>query len=742
MQKLFKQPKGMLLTYIVILSTISVMIFLYCARSNTLLSKNDMNTEAFDFGVPAVALAAQPGGTVIRQDIQVTGELVDISVLMATHDRKNTGKVTISLFDKETLLASKTSMQKLIRDNTYTKLILPDPYIPGKPTLLTLEIATEGSTETDSVSAYITKSGTGYAAGGLTVNGTPYDADLCFSYTLIQRKLPLSAGLLAYSAALILLVSATYWLFWGRRFYAFLAQAYLSIKANPLRWLASAGILLGAAGLGLLTEFLYVRISGVGPTTLGTVLNPGRLAFFGAALVLAAVFYLLRKQAQAKPEKLFVFTILILGCLFIYLIPSASFISWDEPSHFYWSLSQSYPDNVYMTTIDTTLWQDPPLPVSWNLDGNKNVSSERNEMYEYGYNGYVDNAGIDRFITLIGHWPAGLGMALARALGLSFHWIFLFGKLGNLIAYTVIIYFAIRKLQSGKMLMAAIACMPTPFLLATVYSYDFWVTAWAMLAFATYFSQLQQPEKKMTFMTAFVMLGSMLLACLPKQPYIPLLLPFLFLGRSKFATRKQHMAYVFSVIAVALVIAASFLMVRMGSVGDGDIRGGETVSVSGQIQYILSDPVGFIKTIFGFIKQYLSFSSMGEVLSIFAYLGLTKSAIYAACLLLLIAVTDKADSDKFTLNAGTRLFTWSACLITVFALAISLYIAFTPVGLHTVNGCQPRYLLPLIFPALFLVGSPKIVNHMDHRLYYYMGHGCMAFILFQSIWDIVASKLF
>ena len=292
------------------------------------------------------------------------------------------------------------------------------------------------------------------------------------------------------------------------------------------------------------------------------------------------------------------------------------------------------------------------------------------------------------------------------------------------------------------MLLAAIACMPTPFFLATVYSYDFWVTAWAMLAFATYFSELARPEKKITFMSAFIMLGSMLLACLPKQPYAPLLLPFLFLSRAKFGSRKQHPAYVLSVIAIALVIAASFLMVRMGSVGDGDFRGGETVSVSGQIQYILTDPIGFMKTIFIFVKQYLSFSSMGQVLSSFAYLGLSKSAAYAACLLLLIAVTDKADSDTFVLKARTRVFTWSACMITVFALALSLYIAFTPVGLNTVNGCQPRYLLPLIFPALFLIGSPKIVNHIDRRLFYYIGHGSMAFILLQSIWDIVVTQLF
>ena len=184
------------------------------------------------------------------------------------------------------------------------------------------------------------------------------------------------------------------------------------------------------------------------------------------------------------------------------------------------------------------------------------------------------------------------------------------------------------------------------------------------------------------------------------------------------------------------------LIVRMETVGDGDLKGGETVSVSGQLQYTLSDPAGFFTTILRFLKDYLSFASMGETLTFFAYIGTNSSASYAACLLLIIAVTDKSEHDLYTCAWLIRALTWTCVLPTVFALATAMYIAFTPVGLNTVNGCQPRYLLPLFFPALYMIGSPMIENKMNRLLYTYMGYGAMAFILIQAIWDRVAGQYY
>ena len=46
-----------------------------------------------------------------------------------------------------------------------------------------------------------------------------------------------------------------------------------------------------------------------------------------------------------------------------------------------------------------------------------------------------------------------------------------------------------------------------------------------------------------------------------------------------------------------------------------------------------------------------------------------------------------------------------------------MYIAFTPVGSGTVNGCQPRYILPLFYPALMMFGFSGTHNQANRKIY-------------------------
>lgn len=740
MQATVKRPKGIMIVYILFMAVFLAVSVLSFANNAKMLPQDAIFTGG-DLFPPSTTLGPLVGGSEVRQELLMQGELFEVSVLMATYTPQSAGTITFSLLDGEKELAAAAVPQAQIQDGAKFTLTLPSPYVMKRPTLLTLRILTEGSGDEDSVTVWCTETGTAYPQGNLYQDGILCDTDLSLSYRLAKRDLQTGWLHWVLTAAFLAAFSAAYWMFFGKRMYEYLKRLYASLKASPLRWLLGAGVLAGALCLGLATEYIYSGISGATTTSLGTRINTPRLLFFMAVWLLTAVFVLLGRQAKTKPEKLFAAVSLILGTVLILVTPFLSFSTWDEQIHYDWSLGQSFASEVYVTKADTALMQQV-FPFTVNLAQAKDEADQWNELYGQGYVDYKQNAGADRFITRIGHFPAGLAMAFARALGLSFKWVILFGKMGILLAYTIIVYFAIRKLRSGKMLMSAIACAPTAFLLATNFSYDPWITAWLMLGAATYFSELQQPQKKLSVSSVILMLLSVLLASLPKQAYIPMLLPLLFFKRSKFAGKKQHVYYLLSVVLAGLLIAASFLIVRMGSLGDGDLRGGESVSISGQIQFILADPVGFFKMMFRFLKGYLSYASVGSAISFMAYLDVDASAAYALCLMLVIAVTDKSEHDLHTCTWPVRLWTWAGVLATVFAIAAVLYVSFTPVGLDTVEGCQARYLIPLLFPALYLIGSPKIENKMNRALYYYMGHGALALILLRSIWEKVVSHFF
>ena len=45
-----------------------------------------------------------------------------------------------------------------------------------------------------------------------------------------------------------------------------------------------------------------------------------------------------------------------------------------------------------------------------------------------------------------------------------------------------------------------------------------------------------------------------------------------------------------------------------------------------------------------------------------------------------------------------------------------MYIVFTPVGLDTVAGCQGRYIIPALFPTLFVLTSFSGKTYVKNRL--------------------------
>ena len=84
-------------------------------------------------------------------------------------------------------------------------------------------------------------------------------------------------------------------------------------------------------------------------------------------------------------------------------------------------------------------------------------------------------------------------------------------------------------------------------------------------------------------------------------------------------------------------------------------------------------------------------------------------------LMLFAAFTDKSEHDRYKGNLLHRLVMAASVVVTLAVVASALYVSFTPVGHYTVNGCQWRYILPVLFPGLYVIGSAKIKNGMNKK---------------------------
>ena len=473
------------------------------------------------------------------------------------------------------------------------------------------------------------------------------------------------------------------------------------------------------------------------------------LAGLAAGLLLA-----FPKTLGAKPENLFVLFCLLSGWMILFLFPNDSSVSWDSEYHFEQTHIYSYLGEERLTDPDMAIVYMEGEHDSFVWEDRLRSQEVQQHMYEHGasvvtYRGLTLNSIYDIF-------PAA-GMYLGRVLHMTWPWTMYMAKLFNLLTFTLCGFFAIRRLKSGKMILACVLLIPTNVFLASVFSYDIGVTAFSALAMSYFFAEWQEPEKKLTYRNAFVILGSLVIASLTKAPYAALFFLTFFMPRGKWAVDKQdrgvyitRKAYILFTCLALLISAFPYILTLLpGSMPTDDGHGGMVLASTSheQIQYILSDPLRFLRLLFRFQSQYLNPANSSNLLTFFSYQGLAPGWQVLCILLTVVAFTDKKDCDR---ALERKPLVRIACLflmyLSVCAVCLALYISFTKPGLDQIDGVQPRYLLPYVFPVLMLAGSGfaakllKIDKGWKQAVYNGIAYAVSLTVLFNTIYINCISK--
>ena len=447
----------------------------------------------------------------------------------------------------------------------------------------------------------------------------------------------------------------------------------------------------------------------VGMSTAGFYFNIYRFVFLVGVFFSIAYLILCLKTSGKKIENSFFGICIILGVMMVVITPFGH-NSWDTETHYKWALNASYwrgnavvtkADNAVMTVDEDTLVKHSAVETLSSIQ-------KINEQYSVYYNREKGN-------TTIAHYPSGLFIALARLFGVSFYWVFTFGKLANIIVYAFVCYFAIKKLKSGKMILIVIALFPTNLLLATSYSYDYWVTAFGFLGMAYFVGTLQTPEKQISVMETVVMCASFAIAALPKLIYAVLLIIPFFMSKRKMKNPKLY--YTICTMTVISMLLMLVIKVLTQIFSGGDMRGGSDVNTAAQLAFIFTQPIHYAKTLIKFLTTYLAVGTMKEYIVNYAYHGLGTGSVIFIILMMVTTLTDKNSFDIkayrwWTVGAVVVLFS-----VTAAAIATALYIDFTPVGANTISGCQPRYLIPLLYPLLSVVCGAGIQCKINRKFY-------------------------
>ena len=431
------------------------------------------------------------------------------------------------------------------------------------------------------------------------------------------------------------------------------------------------------------------------------------------AVNLAALPIILGKHGRKKltdktnlfsEENIFAAAALAFGMILAVNIPVSSYNSWDDENHYERVLYMSQGIYATETEADIDLIYSPFISIGSNEQAefeNRLNIEEENPGRVLAYNSakafFPDRIGYLGILALT--W-------LGRMLGLSFSTRYILGRIGNLLLYVVIMYFAIRHLKRGKTLLACVALVPTAVFLSANYSADPWVLSLSALSFSYFFRANDETDKKLEWREIIIMVGAMVLAVLPKLPYAFLLVFLLLMPRDRFEDKKQMIKYWVLIIACGLMLFAYLYMTSFGSGDIGDIRDQtETVSGIGQIQFILSDVNAFIQMTGRFMLDYINPVNIANAMCSFGFLTGTIGAIPILAVVLLAAIIDGPTSKTYIRILGIVII-----LLMVVILGWVFYLVFTPVGKDYIMGCQPRYIIPLVMPLASLVLGGYVRN--------------------------------
>lgn len=485
------------------------------------------------------------------------------------------------------------------------------------------------------------------------------------------------------------------------------------VKNNPVRVLKGVLLYAAAAAVGFVICLVYSRMQN------RNFITP----LFHMASALASIpvtVYLLRKHIGKKPELLFFALIMTSGIFFISASPTELGVTWDDEAHYERTLSMANLPSGVLYYADQELFM---RQAETALEHFGYSESDRAERVEYLNQVYRDRVLVDYAYKGMGNYatlsyvPFAFGITMARGLHLPFTMIFRFGRLVNLLTYAGLIVYAMSRLRFGKIIAGGVAMIPTMTFMGSTYSYDPFVVGMMIVGFSVFFSYLQNPQAKMRNIDIAIICVSFLLGCLPKAVYCVIMLPLLFMPKDRFVSKQQHTLYILSGCLTVGVLASTFILPRIfGGMGTGDVRGGSEVDATAQTAYIKENPGKFLNVLwYFFTTTYLRPSNMPMYMENYAYLGVALKN-YATPLILYAAAFLDRDGHR-SKNLLISLSSLAGVALGILIVAFTFYLSYTPVGYHTVLGCQFRYMLPMVFPFLYTIGSDRLKNPLKPEVF-------------------------
>ena len=426
------------------------------------------------------------------------------------------------------------------------------------------------------------------------------------------------------------------------------------------------------------------------------------IAIVATVGVFISYIWIVKKRASIN--RVYAFIVIALGLA--YMVIFLPYTVPDEPHHYFeafglsnyftFNFEQANAEFVMLRQSDIEWYQSTYSNTQsaehfYQIQKSIELFSDNNTLVEFELHKMVGSSNAP-----FGYVFSAIGIAVARVFNLSPIITFYFGRVFNLVSYTIMGLLAIRKIPYGKMAILVISALPMSLHLIASYSYDAQIVAFVMLFVA---QVLYMKEKKDNITLKDIILCTILgmLVAPSKLVYLPVVLLVFIIPKEKFGALSSKAflikAGIFTVSLVFLLLLQLKSFVSTAS--NPAISWSEEDARS--LSWIIAHPIDtvkvFVDTLFYRGEFYLN-SLVGYSLGWFQVVVPTYCYVPFFGFLAYSFMTRENEVSR--VSFGDKI--WSIILIIAsFVLTLtSMLLAWTPKSYPTVEGVQGRYFIPLL----------------------------------------------
>lgn len=436
----------------------------------------------------------------------------------------------------------------------------------------------------------------------------------------------------------------------------------------------------------------------------------------GAAVILLGflVFSYVTFIKKCKLEYVYLTLGITFGMIFILCFPP--YTTPDEMSHI--SLSYAYASSLLgekpvISEDNKVILRGTDTDVSASTEVSLSKFHNLYDAIKYPSGDFERNAvgGGKVDIPFTSYLPQIFGVALGMIFKLSGFWTLYLGKLFAMFFFTGCIFFSIKIIPWGKMVIMTLALLPMTMELATSFSHDC-VLIGLCTVFISYAMHLIYVKKEVTWRDV-VFLGVLIAVISPGKLFYFLIAGMLYLiPKEKYKSTKAYWlintGILLAGMGMLIVIRFRFLAGHIGQTTQSVL---DPSTVNYSISYILGNIPNSITVLFNTFMGKSDFyftTLLGSQLGWFQ-VAIPTTVTTGFLLVLLVAGVCHVRGEKaeYMPDMKFRIISLGFSFLMFMGVLAALWIGWTPITTGCIEGVQGRYMLPF-FPMVVLAMKNRV----------------------------------